>query len=376
MRFRIPLAILSVSLVVASEETIDIVPVMAFLLGIVLALMPPAIPGRYAKSIVLVTALLLPVVFPAFTPYMPLAIYWIAAERETPYLMFASIPALALAAVSSPQTTLITIGIGVLAYLLGEVSETLYQTEQEAVEDVDKERARRLKMEADREKKDKEASQEIRLATLAERNRIARELHDTIGHVLSSALLQTTALLTVTDDQTRTKSIKDIQATLNQGMDQARKSVHGLYERSLSFERELKESLERYTHWEIQADVAFQKEPDLEKRQTMLKVVSEAMTNVLRHSNATKVKIRADEHPGFYRLQIKDNGTRILSEEEEQARGGVHLGINTMEERARRLGGRISIDRRDGFGVTLFLPKRQINEARMDDHDALDSKAT
>ncbi|HHT44174.1 MAG TPA: hypothetical protein GXZ89_01520 [Fastidiosipila sp.] len=46
-----------------------------------------------------------------------------------------------------------------------------------------------------------------------------------------------------------------------------------------------------------------------------------------------------------------------MSEEEEAERGGVHLGISTMNERARRLGGRVSIERKDGFGITLLLPK-------------------
>lgn len=357
MRFRIPLAILFVSLVVASEPTIHIVPVMAFLLGIVLSVLPPALPAPYIKSAVLVLALIVPIFFPPFLAYSPLAVFWIAAERLPAYLILAAFPAAVVQFSSDPKTILITLGIGILSYLLGSVSETLSQTEQEAVQDVDKERSRRLLIEAERDKKDREARQEIRLATLAERNRIARELHDTIGHVLSSALLQTTALSFVKDEKQREESIKDIQATLNQGMDQARKSVHGLYEMSLSFERELWEMLDRFTHCETEVDIEFDKEPEHEIRQTMLKVVQEALSNIVRHSNATEVRIRADEHPAFYRLKVKDNGTRILSEEEEAERGGVHLGISTMSERARRLGGRVSIERKDGFGITLILPK-------------------
>lgn len=357
MRFRIPLAILFISLVVAGEPTVDIVQVMAFLLGIILSLLPPALPAPYVKAGVLLAALILPLFFPPFMAYTPLAVFWIAAERLPPYLILAAFPAAVVQFSRDPKTTLITLGIGVLSYLLGNVSETLTQTEQEAVHDVDKERSRRLLIEAERDKKDREARQEIRLATLAERNRIARELHDTIGHVLSSALLQTTALSMIKDEKQREEGVKDIQATLNQGMDQARKSVHGLYEMSLSFERELWEMLDRFTHAETTVDIEFKKEPEHEMRQTMLKVVQEALSNIMRHSNATKVKIRADEHPGFYRLKIKDNGTRILSEKEEAERGGVHLGISTMAERARRLGGRVSIERKNGFGITLVLPK-------------------
>lgn len=358
MRYLGPLAVFAVSVAVAYEPSIGVMPVLAFLFGLLSAILPPALPERYGRTIGYSTIFLVPVFFPRVLPYLPAAVYWLEHEGEKRLLLFLALPGLIAGLGRDLHTAALTASLSLLAGLFGYVARQQSDTEADVLSRMDRERSQRIRAETERRAKIAEAERDVRLATLAERNRIARDLHDTIGHVLSSALLQTTALLAEQDENSRTDAIRDIQATLNLGMDRARQSVHGLYEESLSFEYELKEVMDRFTFCTVSSQVDFRQEPPHDYRQTMLKAVREALANVVRHSNATAVQIMAVEHPGFYQLRVKDNGTRILTEAEEASRSGVHLGLGTMSERAGRHNGTLRIERKGGFGIILTLPKR------------------
>lgn len=70
---------------------------------------------------------------------------------------------------------------------------------------------------------------EIYLATLRERNRIAREIHDNVGHMLSRSILQVGALATICKEETIRQQLAGINDTLNQAMNSIRESVHDLH---------------------------------------------------------------------------------------------------------------------------------------------------
>lgn len=357
MRYLNPLAIMFMSLLLSADPAIGVGPVLFFLAGLILTFLPPALPGTVLRNGLFLLFCVVPIVVPPFLPYLAPAVYWQAYAGKQPYVLAAAIPAFLAGFATSESPALPALGLCLVAFMFGRTAGNLTETTLEAHDEMDRERAKRLQVQAEKETKAREAEQDIRLATLAERNRIARDLHDTIGHVLSSALLQTTAALTVGDAATKDEGLKDIQATLKRGMEKTRDSVHGLYEQSLSFERELKEMTDRFTHCAIASQIRFDTEPPHDYRQTMLKTVAEALTNVVRHSNATLVAVTAEEHPGFYRLKIKDNGTRI-----ETAAGGIHLGIDTMKRRAMRHGGSLRIETNGGFGLILMLPKQSAAE--------------
>lgn len=359
MRYLGPLAVFAASVAVGWETSIGVLPVLGFLYGFLLAILPPVLPLGRGQTIGYGIIFLVPFFFPYALPYLPAAVYWLEHEEADRLLILFALPGLISGFLTDPRTAVQTAILGVLAALLGSLARQQRDTEADVLSRMDRERTERIRAEADKRAGAAEAEKEVRIATLAERNRIARDLHDTIGHVLSSALLQTTALLTTEKDEQNKAAIRDLQTTLNHGMDRARQSVHSLYEESLSFEYELKKMTDQFTFCGTESEVFFTEEPTHDTRQTMLKAAAEALTNVTRHSDASLVRISAVEHPAFYRLHIKDNGTRVLSELEETSRGGVHLGLNTMAERARRTGGSLRIERRDGFGIILTLPKER-----------------
>ncbi len=74
---------------------------------------------------------------------------------------------------------------------------------------------------------------EIHLATLQERNRIAREIHDNVGHMLSRSILQMGALLTIHKEEPLHEQLSTVNATLGEAMNNIRESVHDLHNESL-----------------------------------------------------------------------------------------------------------------------------------------------
>jgi signal transduction histidine kinase len=91
---------------------------------------------------------------------------------------------------------------------------------------------------------------ELNLATLNERNRIAREIHDNVGHLLSSAILQAGALLTINHDEKTRDNLETLNDTLSQAMDSIRASVHKLYDESIDLDAQVKELVKKFTFCE------------------------------------------------------------------------------------------------------------------------------
>ena len=80
---------------------------------------------------------------------------------------------------------------------------------------------------------------EIRLATLNERGRIAREIHDHVGHLLSRSILQIGALMVTETDEKKKENLDHIRDTLSQAIDSMRTSVHGLRDESIDLKTQV-----------------------------------------------------------------------------------------------------------------------------------------
>lgn len=81
---------------------------------------------------------------------------------------------------------------------------------------------------------------EIYAATLRERNRIAREIHDNVGHVLSRTILLTGAARAINKDQNLDSLLKGLDNSLNSAMDSIRSSVHDLHDDAVNLQETIK----------------------------------------------------------------------------------------------------------------------------------------
>lgn len=194
---------------------------------------------------------------------------------------------------------------------------------------------------------------ELHLATLNERNRIAREIHDHVGHQLSSALLQVGALLVADPDS---KSLLTLKNTLNLAMDNIRNSVHDLYEDSIELKDQIGKLVEAFTYCEIHLNMNFEEMPGTHVKYALIAVVKEALSNVIKHSNATRVDIMLIEHPGFYQLVISDNGTP------KKAVGEEGIGLKNIQHRIEALKGHFRVKHDRGFELFITIPKDEEKE--------------
>lgn len=195
---------------------------------------------------------------------------------------------------------------------------------------------------------------EIYLATLKERNRIAREIHDNVGHMLSRSILQVGALRTIYKEEPLHEQLGSINETLNHAMNSIRESVHDLHDDSIDLKQAITEATRAMeNHYQIHIDYDMTAAIPRNVKYCFAATVKEAMSNVVKHSDADRIDIIAREHPGFYQLSIEDNGSR------KPAAAGEGIGLSNMKERVEALNGTLHTGWDKGFKIFISIRKSE-----------------
>jgi signal transduction histidine kinase len=193
---------------------------------------------------------------------------------------------------------------------------------------------------------------ELRLATADERSRIAREIHDNAGHLLTRSLLQVQAMAVAKPGSK--KSLEPLAGTLEAAMDTIRDSVHALRDEAVDLEASLA-ALGAGTRLRIAVDYQAGDLPPTVGR-AFTAMARESVANTLRHSDARRVRIAVVERPGIYQLEVHDDGSTPPGPV--SASGGTGMGLATIEDRARALGGASRAGFDGGFRVFVSVPRR------------------
>ena len=194
-----------------------------------------------------------------------------------------------------------------------------------------------------------------RLAGMAERERIGRDLHDLLGHTLAVVTLKSelASKLVERDPAAAQQQMREVESIAREAMAQVREAVSGI--RAAGLEAELVSARLALLAADVRLDARLAPlaiEPATE--QALALVLREAVTNVVRHAQARRVEIELADDAGTLRLSIADDG-----------RGGATQpghGLTGMKERMRALGGSLEIDSPAGGGtrVTLEVPHAQV----------------
>ena len=198
---------------------------------------------------------------------------------------------------------------------------------------------------------------EVHVATLKERNRIAREIHDNVGHMLTRSILQTGALQIMNRDENLSEPLAELKSTLDRAMTSIRESVHDLHDDSVDLHRVLQEMIDAVdSRFEtgMQYDVSGRITGGI--KLCVAGIVKEGISNAVKHSNGDRIDVILREHPGFYQLLVEDNGKGCDVKKLSDRTGGI--GLRNMEERARSVGGNVTFSASDkGFRIFLTIPK-------------------
>lgn len=194
---------------------------------------------------------------------------------------------------------------------------------------------------------------ELYIAILQERNRIAREIHDNVGHMLSRSILQVGAMQAICQDENLKPHLTDLNATLNDAMNNIRNSVHDLHDEAIQLEDAVRSLLHDFTFCKVDFTYKISSKPPKEIKYCFLAVIKEALNNVVKHSNADRVTLSLKEQSTFYQLIIKDNGT--------QKNGNMEttdgIGLKSMKERVDAVKGIIHISWESGMRIFITVPK-------------------
>lgn len=188
---------------------------------------------------------------------------------------------------------------------------------------------------------------------LAERNRIAREIHDNVGHQLTAAILQTAALELAAQGETKA-DLGKLKENLEHALEEVRASVHNLHAESLSIDQALHNLEQNYHFCPVFIKTELSQEPDAATHHAVLAICREALANTAKHSNASRVDISLRNDHKSYHLLIVDNGSQQASPVSPQPGGGI--GLYNMEDRVNQLGGQINISQEWGFRIFIRLP--------------------
>lgn len=194
-------------------------------------------------------------------------------------------------------------------------------------------------------------------ATLKERNRIAREIHDNVGHMITRSILQVGAIGVINTDEKLKAPIADLKSTLDTAMDSMRKSVHDLYDESVDLRQALAKLKPTDSAFAFSLEYDCEDDVPRDVKYAFIAIAKEAVNNAVKHSNGDEIRIIVREHPAFYQLEIMDNGT---SADERSLTGetGDGIGIKNIKERVAAIGGTMRIKADDGFRIFVTLMKK------------------
>ena len=200
---------------------------------------------------------------------------------------------------------------------------------------------------------------ELRAAALAERTRIAREIHDGVGHLLTRLLLQVKALQVVHRDEPGVVAdLTTLDGGLDEALDSMRRSVHALSDDGEELATSLNMLGSRCGIDSVSVDCSTDVEPPSAVARCVVAVVREALTNAARHGRARSARVAVTDYPAFWQVTVDNDG--IVPAEDELAvdgRAGSGLGLRSMTERVEALGGRVRITSRPRFTVFATIPK-------------------
>lgn len=197
-------------------------------------------------------------------------------------------------------------------------------------------------------------------AVLAERNRIAREIHDTLaqGFVAVSVQLQLVGRMLSQSSDAARQHLDEAQELVRAGLDDARRAIWEL--RSQNAENQdlasqLLQTAERVTassgiKTQVQVHGIYRPLPAPVESE-LLRIAQEAVTNVVRHANATHIEILLNFTPRTVKMTIVDDGHGFVANAPSLADG--HFGITGMKERAQQIAGSLTVTSRVGEGTQV-----------------------
>ncbi len=204
--------------------------------------------------------------------------------------------------------------------------------------------------------------QERELAVLGERNRMAREIHDTLAQGFTGIVLQLEAAEQALEDSPAevVDHLSRAKGLARDSLQEARRSVWNLLPQALeqrSLETALREEVGRFAatgqeraSFGLSGD---RRELSPNVQAALLRICQESLTNVMKHSKATEVNVNLSFYPEAVYLAIQDDGVGFDPTDHTKEKGQGGFGLMSMEQRIKLLGGTFNVSSAMGEGAMV-----------------------
>ena len=245
----------------------------------------------------------------------PLAVYDLAraSAGRPPWKRLAAVAAcapIAVAAVGRGEPTAVyTAVLGAVAALLAVRTRQGEATRQSLNAARDDLRERVLALQDANARMLQMQDDELRAAALSERTRIAREIHDSVGHLLTRLLLRVRALqITHRGEPGVVVDLAALDNGLDEALDSMRRSVHALSDQGEDLAVALNLLGSQSAIAKVGVDCSLEAEPPRTVSRCVTAVVREALTNAARHGGASSARVTVTDYPAFWQVTVDNDG--------------------------------------------------------------------
>lgn len=204
------------------------------------------------------------------------------------------------------------------------------------------------------------AREEEQMVATRERNRLAREIHDTLGHALTGIITGAEACAALMDaaPEAAKKQMQAITEVARQGITDVRRSVKALRPDALekyNLEDAIKQTIDEMRRVS-NVEIEYRCDTQLncfngDEEEVIYRIVQESITNSIRHGEASRILVDIEREYGTLIVKIKDNGKGCKNIQK-------GFGLHHMEERLQLLQGQLAYNGDDGFTVEAQIPIR------------------
>ncbi len=327
--------------------------IIIMLTALIIGIMGINMQDNLISKICVYIYLIVCLIIPELTPYIPILLWQIAGFRDYFAVILIAINMIILVALDSPMLAFLILTMSIFTVFINYLLTSNYTLESNLKKLRDTSKEHELLIEEKNRELIKRQDTEVYTATLKERNRIAREIHDNVGHMLTRSILQIGAIMTINNEATLIEPLNNLHDTLNTAMTNIRESVHGLHDDSIDLENAISDVIQNIDEPHISFDYDMSKNVPRNIKYCFISVIKEAINNTIKHSNADRIMIILREHPGFYQLLIEDNGSNVNI----NYQSGIGLG--NIQDRVNSLGGNMKISVNNGFKILISIFKEK-----------------
>ncbi len=253
--------------------------------------------------------------------------------------------------------TVVAAGVSVLVVFIGVLADRSYQRDQQREDTL-----RRLQdaLAENRGLQEQLVTQAREAGVLDERTRLAGEIHDTLAQALAGILTQLEAADRSGELGSPNAHVAQARTLARSGLAEARRSLQALRPTPLVGSHLGAAIGDTAQRWTSDSKIAAQVEVvgdsvalDTDAEVALLRATQEGLANVAKHAHATKVAVTLSYLDDVVLLDVRDDGIGFVPADVGPRGDGTAVGLSTMRERLRRVGGDLAVESEPAGGTTL-----------------------